>query len=144
MKPAPPVTRTLTRALAMSRSALSAVLEPAAAGRARGALADAESAEDVREGAHAGQRERDVETLVLRHDEAADVRVVVGLVLDADAAALGVVEEADPLLHQRLLRQVEVEVIGAAQVAAAEGHIGARAQEVVRRPELGVDDLQVL
>ncbi len=94
--------------------------------------------------ADAGQRERDVEALVLRHDEAADVRVVVGLVFDADAAALRIVEEADPLLHQRLLRQVEVEVVGAPEVAAAEVHVGARAEEVVGRPELRVDDLQVL
>ena len=71
-----------------------------AAERPGRALADAEGAEDVRERADAGQRERDVEAAILRDDEPADVRIVERLVLDADAAALRIVEEADALLHQ--------------------------------------------
>src|SRR6188768_1760325 len=72
----------------------------------------AEGAEQVREGADAGERERQVEALVRRHADRSRPRAEVEfLVLDRQAAALRVVVSDDALVEEVLRQQVVVEPV---------------------------------
>src|SRR6478736_9881178 len=99
MNPAPPVTSTLTICLLPSRLA-------------------AEGAEEVGERADPGERERQVEPMVLRDHKARRPAEIVGLILDIDAAALRIVEGHDALLPEVCVADVVVERVGAAEVVA--------------------------
>ena len=77
------------------------------------ALLSAERAEQIRERADAGQRERQIEAVVLREPVAGEAAAVVErLVLDRDAAALRIVIRRVSLLEEGVAEQVVVERVG--------------------------------
>src|SRR5215475_10433578 len=107
---------TMSRPCGASRSSRWLPAKPAApvtsVGRGidnRSARHPAQPAAERREIAQAGERKRKEEAMVGRHGERRDALQIVLLVLECQAAALGVVERGDPLLDEVRMEDVVVE-----------------------------------
>src|SRR5687767_7193271 len=97
----------------------------------------AERPEEVREGAEAGKREREVDAAVGGNWEVrADLPVVVVLELDAEAATLRVIRRRSHLADHRVSANVPVEVVGAAHTVVEERQVRVAAEERVAVREL--------